>query len=251
MEYMTEYAIDLRELERRKSAFTRLLISFVAGGLISSADVLLALRWIAALGMIVVVVIVMVVRYAFVRFLRSYARMKYVLTPQWLERTRKSRQERFALQKLTSIHIKRTSKGTIREITMRFRDGQRVYVNALEQPEQFKDALLAYKEPAVVVTEWREPLDYDHPLFYIIFGGLVGVVLTTTLRLMTHVAANQILTINYLIALYVAAIGVYWMFTKPLANRYGDRLRRGDIVCGWVLVGIGIVLSIYTLQLGL
>jgi hypothetical protein len=101
----------------------------------------------------------------------------------------------------------------------------------------------------MVVSEFREPIDYDHPRFYIIFGGAVGVVTIMTIRLMAHFASNHIRAINFVIALYVVIMGLYWVFNKPLVNRYGDKFRRGDLMCGLVLVGGGALLSIYTFLL--
>ncbi len=249
MENMTEYTLSTQEIERRKHALTRLLISFALGGLVTSADMLFALGWVVAPGFIFFTIILVIAKQLFAKFSNDYAQMKLVLSPQWLERTGKTSRERLEIQAITAIRIKRTVTGSIREIMMKLRDGRRVYVNALQKFEQFKDELLIRCEEDTVVSEFREPIDYDHPRFYIIFGGVVGVVMTMTIRLMTSFASNYIRTINFAIAVYVVVMGLYWALSKPLVNRYGDKFRKGDLMCGWGLVAVGVLLSFYTFQL--
>jgi hypothetical protein len=218
MEHMTEYTLSTREIERRKRALTRLLISFVVGSIISSADILFTLGWVVAPGFVVLAGILVLARQLFEKFSNNYAQMKLLLSSQWLERTGKTSRERVELQAITAIRIKRTITGSIREIMMKLQDGRRVFVNALQKFEQFKDELLIRCDEDTVVSEFRELIDYDHPRFYIIFGGIVGVVTTMTIRLMTNLAFNHIQTINFVIAFYVVVMGLYWAFSKPLVK---------------------------------
>lgn len=249
MENLTEYTLSTREIERRTHAFTRLLLSFALGVILTSPDMLLALRWMAMPALILLTIILMLVRQVSMKFSHKYARMKLSLSSQGLERAETSAQEQFEFQDISAIQIKRTVTGAIREIMLKRHTGQRVYVNAVRDFEHFKDDLISRTRPDTVVHEFRERIDYDHPLFYIVLGGIVGVITTLALRLMTSLALHQIQTLNAGIALYVAAMGVYWLFSNPIVNRYGNKFRKSDLMWGWGLVGIAVLLGFYTLHL--
>jgi hypothetical protein len=98
----------------------------------------------------------------------------------------------------------------------------------------------------VNVSEFREPIDYDHPLFYIIFGFLVGFFTFYGIKLLSLVNTEILKWVQCGLVVFIVASGLFWMINRPL-SRYGIKKPVADRIFGIVLVMTGIALGIVTL----
>jgi hypothetical protein len=99
------------------------------------------------------------------------------------------------------------------------------------------------KLPAnVVIVEAREPIGYDHPLFYVVFGLVVGVAFALAVRAMATLNESGLKWATLSIACYSALLGVFVLLARPLTQRYGPKSRTGDLILGLVALVAGILL---------
>ena len=81
----------------------------------------------------------------------------------------------YLLIDVRAVRIKRRSTGTIREISLFLQNRKRLSINGFEDEfEQLKNALIHKFNPMISTCEVKEPMDFDHPLFYPIFGTLMS-----------------------------------------------------------------------------
>lgn len=224
-------------------AYTTLIASLLCGIAVSSVDYILSapavsLAFLAGLGLVLVLS-----RLALKRSFRNYARMELRLYDSHLDRFRGSTSEQFRLADVAWLKVVRTCRGSIREITARLGDGRRMSVNGVEDFEQFGAELRGRIPAGAAFIETREPIDYDHPLFYVVFGGLTGIVFTLVLRAMSTLGRGGLKWATLGIAAYSFALGIYVLIARPLAQRYGPQSRFGDVILGAVGLLAGIMLA--------
>ena len=165
--------------------------------------------------------------------------MKLNLTDRYLEKQGIKNTEIFLIQDIVRVHVKKTLKKSIREILLKMSNGNTTYINALHDAELFINDLLILCNAEVKLSESREPLDYDHPFFYVIFGILFGVVIISSIRVITGLN-DDFLRIFYLISIiYIFGVGVFWILKKPFAKRYGHRLLWVDYITGLLIACAG------------
>ncbi len=81
----------------------------------------------------------------------------------------------YLLIDVQAVRIKRRSTGTIREISLFLQNRKRLSINGFEDEfEQLKDTLIHNLDQSISIREVIEPMDFDHPLFYPIFGTLMS-----------------------------------------------------------------------------
>jgi len=241
------YTASTVELTRRLRAYTTLIVSLLVGVALSSIDYLIAAPaiWMACLGGLALLLVLS--RVALVRSMRGYAALQLRLDDTHIERVRGETVEKFALADITRLRIVRTSRKSLREITAATKNGQRLSMNGVEDFERFERDLRAKLPANVVVTEAREPLDYDHPLFYVVFGLITGVAFTLAVRAMATLSQSGMKWATFAIAGYSAILGAYVLLARPLSQRYGPKSRFGDLLLGLFALLAGILLAVRSL----
>jgi hypothetical protein len=240
------YTTSTAELTRRLRAYTTLIISVLAGIAFSSIDYLISAPaiWMACLGGLALLLVLS--RVALVRSLRNYALLELRLDGARIERVRGETVERFTLGEITRLRIVRTSRKTLREITAQMKNGGRLSMNGVEDFERLEQDLRSKLPANAAVTEVWEPVDYDHPLFYVVFGLITGVAFTLAIRAMATLSQNGMKWATLAIACYSAILGAYVLLARPLSQRYGRKSRFGDLLLGLFALLAGILLAVRT-----
>ncbi len=243
---MKSYAASNAELQRRLRAYTTLIVSLLAGIAISSIDYLIAAPAIWSIGLGGLALLLLLSRVALVRSLRNYTLLELRLDDTHIERARGGTVEKYALADIAGLRIVRTSRKSLREITARMRDGQRLSMNGVEEFERLEQDLRGKLPGNVTISEVREPIDYDHPLFYVVFGLVTGAAFTLAIRAMATLSEGGLKWATLAIACYAAILGIYVLLARPLSQRYGPRSRFGDFVLGLFSLIAGILLAART-----
>lgn len=113
--------------------------------------------------------------------------------------------------------------------------------------DELKEELTARLHKEARLTELKELIDFDHPLFYVVFGVGVGCAMTCLLRLAPTLNLDALRAMNLAISLFVCSTGVYWIFTKPAVATYGPQVVHADRVVGALLIVIGFLLGTHAL----
>ena len=234
-------------MDRRLRAYTAFIVSLLSGIALSSINYLFSAPaiWLACLAGLVLVLALS--RLGFVRSFENYSLLELRLSDSHIERTRGTASEKYPLADITGLRILRTSRKSIREITARFSNGRRFSMNGVEDFERLEQELRSRIPASAAVTEAREPIDYDHPLFYVVFGGLVGLTFTLAVRAMASLNENGLRWTTLGIACYSIVLGTFLLIARPIAQRYGPKSRFGDFVLGLFALLAGVVLVVRSL----
>lgn len=155
---------------------------------------------------------------------------------------------RYTVASITGMIVKRTVNGTIREIRFVTNLSGSFYINGLDEFESFFNCISAAVNKEVAVTTIREPIDFDHRMFYPILGAVVGVVSVLFLKTGLSLSTNSFAFLQIAIAAFSALFGIYWLISKPIVGRYGKKFLLTDIICGIAMVATGVYLLFYSVQ---
>jgi hypothetical protein len=194
---------------------------------LSSVDFLRSSPAVWLIGLAILAGCLLLSRFALVRSLRSYALLELRLDDTHIKRQRGETVERFVLAEVAQM-----------------RNGRRLSMNGVEDFERLEQDLRSRLPANVAVTEVREPIDYDHPLFYVIFGLITGVAFTLAVRAMATLSESGLKWATHAIAYYSALLGIYVLLARPLSQRYGPKSRTGDLVLGLFGLLAGILLAV-------
>jgi hypothetical protein len=241
------YTTSTAELARRLRAYTTLIVSLLAGIAFSSIDYLVAAPGTWLSGLAGLALALMYSRFVAKRTFRKYAHLELRLDDTHVARARGGTSETFAYADVVGLRVLRTSRGSLREITVRLTGGRRLSMNGVEDFERLEQDLRSRLPANVVVTQAREPIDYDHPLFYVVFGLITGVAFTLAVRAMATLSESGMKWATLAIACYSAILGIYVLLSRPLSQRYGPRSRLGDFLLGFAALGAAILLAFRSL----
>jgi hypothetical protein len=241
------YRASGAEMERRRRAYTTLVVSLFAGVAVSSLDYVHSAPAIASLFLAGLAFLLFLSWVVFLASFRRFADTLLLLDDSQLRRTRATSRETYRFEDIVGYRVKRTTRGSIREVTLRLRSGQRVGLNAVDDFERFEQELRPRVPANAARSEVREAIDFDHPLFYVIFGALTGLALTTTVRAMATLNKHGLRWAHLGIAGYAVILGVYFLLGRPIAQRYGPKSRVADLILGSLAVLAGILLAVRSL----
>ncbi|UMX48158.1 MAG: hypothetical protein L7H18_01275 [Candidatus Nealsonbacteria bacterium DGGOD1a] len=235
---MSEYVISKTEINRRKKAYATLSISLIVGQILASMILDFPITIVNYFYFIIAFFLLGVLSFRSLNFLLH---AKIVLSTQLLERINNKTIERFIIANIVRVKIKRTTKNTIREIYIWLRDGKSVFISAIENFEQFKDDLISKLDKNVAVKEIHEPIYFDHPLFYSILGLPISFIGIYLIKLITNFDYAKIGIVLLTFLVYLFAVGIYFIYAKPISKRYGEQTRIIDFLLGAFMVCSGIM----------
>jgi hypothetical protein len=238
----TIHRASLAELDRRRKAYTRLILCTTLGATIASADLLLDHPLQVGLALAALLVILLLTRVYFSRLFSRSGRVVWRFDGHELVRELDGTCDNYSLTQATGMRTKRTSDGRVRAIILDLAGGERLHINALESPDEFLDRIrvLAVPESAEV----REPIDYDNPWFYRVLGLAVGAALATVGRLAADLNDRSARVAYAVITVYMLAFGVYWLLSAPLAQSYGRSKHPWDVVVGCAMLVGGVAVGV-------
>lgn len=235
-------------MNRRKGAFQRLCGSlFIAICALSSREIAAnPAVAVPLLGLLAAVLLSLVASTNRVLDKQAFAEVR--LAGGQLERLFRDSSEEWRLADIRSVHIKRTARGPVREVRMGLSSRGFRYVNGLEQMEAFVDDLLS-SSGSVKVTESKEPIDFDNPLYYVFLGAALGVVATLLLRMIPLLGAEGAGLYELLIGCFTCVAGGAMLLSRPIMGRFGKASAAADVACGSAFIVIGMLIIVYSRSL--
>jgi len=243
----TAYAASTAELARRLRAYTTLIVSLLSGIALSATDYLFRAPGVWLAGLVGLGLVLALSRLGFARSFQNYSLLQIRLSDSHIERTRGPTSEKYPLADIMGLRVLRTTRKSIREITARLSNGRRFSMNGVEDFERLEQELRRSIPAGATVTETREPIDYDHPLFYVFFGGLMGAAFTLAVRGMASLSEGGLKWTTLGIAGYSFVLGAYVLIARPISQRYGPKSRFGDLLLGLFALLAGILLAVRSL----
>ena len=234
------FIISKKELNRRKKAFTMLLLSFLAGIVLFSTILVFP---ISPIGYISVIMVFLVLCIATFQFLSSLSQMKICITDEEIERVRGDIIEKYLLSEIESLKIKRRTNGVIREIYIVFHNHKHLYINAFEDEfENLKNMVISKLNKNAIMKEFYEPLDFDHLLFYPILGLLISFISILGFK---YILALDYFGIRILILFfftYIFSLAIYFLLKKPISTRSGENQIIIDYIFGFVMIMMSLLI---------
>lgn len=237
-----EYQTCPKEVTRRERSFTRLIIFFGVGLAISSFDLIIIDPFVSLITALVITTLLLISRILTFNSLKKISQIKYILHEKKLERINNKLKEEYLLDNVLMIRVKRTKNNIIRELKIVFKSGEIIYINGLHDFEKFLRSLLEKCNKEVEEKEVKEPIDYDDPMFYVIFGFLLGVATTIFVRTIVLLSAISNRNIFIVFMIYNIILSSYIMISRPLAKSYGKKFKKSDYVLGVLILLFNIVI---------
>jgi hypothetical protein len=176
------------------------------------------------------------------RFLNLLMIMKIRLSDLEIERLRGNKSERYLLSEVETIKIKRRSNGDIREIYIFFRNHKHLYISAFEQDFDYIAGILADKvDKGTLICEKREPINFDHLLFYPILGLIISFCFICFLKGIIHIDYNVFKYYEFVISTLACLMAVFFACWKPIARRSGKK----NVAIDYIIAVAMFILSIY------
>ena len=182
---LIEYNISLKEIKRRKKAFTKLIIGIWLGLIISVYDFIISNILLSAIFILAFSIFLFISRLLTVKSLNHFSHIRFLVNDKSIKRKTKKSEERYLFKEITKLSIKRTSKGYIREIKVVFKKRSSIFINGLNDFEAFKEKLIGHCSKNIKIKEIKELIDFNHPLFYWFFVFIAGSISTIFIRLMS------------------------------------------------------------------
>jgi ABC-type multidrug transport system fused ATPase/permease subunit len=220
---MKEYITSIDEMTRRKKAFISLEISMFLSIIIFSFNIVTLYPVLSILTLGILVVLMIMFRFFTNRILNKQSHIKVRIFDNEIEKVFINSSEKHLLSNIQSVRIKRTSKGLIREIKFNIIGSNPLFINGLEDFEDFNNDLFR-KTPNIEIIKFKEPIDLDHLLFYPILGTIIGTVTSIVLNLLTLINEATLKYLRFSLACFIILFGIYFILKKPVKGRYGDKI---------------------------
>ena len=127
---------------------------------------------------------------------------------------------KYLIKNIIKIKIKRTTQNTIREIYLYFNDGNKLFINGLDNFEKFGNKLLKKISKNATIINTREPMDFDNIFFYPILGLILSFSTIYFLKSITEFNYQTTQIILYISVIYIVLISLYFIISKPISKRY-------------------------------
>ena len=239
-----QFIVSLSEMDRRRRAYTTLIISIFAGVTFSIIDVTVAYPAISIAALAGFALLLAVSLMYFNRLFRKTTEAVVLLDNEYLQRTSAASIKRCRLDTIVRLWIKRTVKGTIRVVEATMIDKRRIIVNGLQEFEAFRAALEQRVRKDVALIEFRELIDFDHPLYYVFFGLFTGASSALFIRFLTMLDFHTLKRIQMGIIGFVSATGIFWLINRPF-SRYGVHKPIADYLFGASVLAAGAAIAAY------
>ena len=242
---LIEYSISLKEIERRKKAFTTLIVGIWLGFIASVSDFIISNILQSAFFIFAFSIFLYISRVLTVKSLNYFSQIRFLVNDELIKRETKKSEEIYLFKDITKLSIKRTSKGYIREIKVLLKDGNSIFVNGLNDFEPFKEKLIDNCSKSIKIKKINELIDFDHPLFYLFFGIIAGSISPIFIRLIVALNSSNLEIIYLIVLFYNLTISLFIILTKPISRRFGKTTQVADYILGILIFLIDLFLYFY------
>jgi hypothetical protein len=241
---INEYLVSKTEISRRKRAYISLISSIVIGVTLGAVKVIAENPFLFSVGITMLSGLLALSAVFPFKILNKYLKTKVYIKGVYLIREAGNENEKIEIEKIKSIHIKWTTRKTIREIKFSVEGDKILFLNGLENFEQFRIELLK-KVAKNIVKEYCEPMDFDHPFFYIFLGLFLGFTATWAVRIMLFIGPKAFNVISVLTMLFITVLGIYFILNKPIYGRFRGKTGVADYISGVFFIVSGIYIFLF------
>ena len=240
-----KYEISNAEIKRRKLAYLSLSISLVIGTFLSS--IIYQVSTPIILYVFLSMALMLIGAFSFY-FFRKVSVLEIILSLNSLQRKSGQCLEDYPLAEIEKVQIKWTSHNSIREIYIWMNDNKSIFLTGLKNFRKFRDELLSKLNKQVVINEWREPINFDHLLFYPILGLIISNLGILAFKNLINLNSHQAKLLMWLFLGYLFIFGLYFIFTTPIAKRSGNKTKFQDYILGILMMIAGIFMLLNVLN---
>ncbi len=242
-----EFNISKNEITRRKKAFATLLSSMIVGLFFGS--ILLSYP-ISIYGYLIVIAAFFPLIIITFIFFNSISRLKIYISDEGIKKVNDKLSESFLFSDIKNIKVKRRTNGIIREIYIFFKNQKGLVITAFEEDfEKIKNLIISKVNNSTSIKEIKEPIDFDHPLFYSLLGLPISFTGILFIKVVTTLDYFKLKYILFALSTYVFAIGLYFIIKKPMSVRIGRKQAIADYIFGLIIAFGGVF--IFLIGLGL
>jgi hypothetical protein len=240
----SEYYVSKTEISRRKRAYISLISSIAIGVTLGTANLIAGNPLFFSAGITILSGLLALSAVFPFKILNKYLKTKVYIKGVYLIREAGKESEKFEIENIKSIHIKWTTRKTIREIKFSLEGDRTLFLNGLDNFEQFRAELLK-KAAKNTVKEYYEPMDFDHPFFYVFLGLFLGFTATWAARIMLFIGPKAVNVISVLTMLFITVLGIYFILNKPMYGRFRGKTRVADYISGAFFIIAGIYIFLF------
>lgn len=233
------YTTSISEITRRKKAFIALLVSLFVSMEIFIIDFTLKYPIIILIiSTVIILLFLLVVNKLFKTFkyqlkMHLYFNGNLILCYYNNEKVLKA-------EDIQGIRVKRTSYGAIREIMVRTKNGD-ISINGMNDFEELYNDLILFLNKETSIIYFKEKINFDHPMFYPIFGVITSAFFIGLLRLL-FLFKDNIYIFQIIVSLFVISLSIHWIIKKPLSRSYGDKSKKKDYIISLILFLSGLII---------
>ena len=240
-----QYHISEIEISRREKAFTSMILSLFVFSNLFYIDLIFTHFPTSVIFSIGVGIVLYSTRLMTFKFLKSFARIKVVLTATSLIREFEEHVISCDFKDIKLIKIKRTSRGFIREIKIIADASTDVHINGLYEFDRFEQQLLSKLDQSTTIRRITEAVDYDHPLFYPVFGMLVSIASVYSIRIVSGLDTQNVIVFLYSILLVNLIASIFIFVYKPFTKTFGNKRIHLDYLIGTIIILADVLLYLY------
>jgi len=239
---LIEYNISLKEIDRRKKAFTTLIISIWFGLIISAFDFIISNILLSVIFLLTFAIFLYISRVLTIKSLNYFSQIRFLVNDESIERKTKKSEEIYLFKDITKLSIKRTSKGYIREVGVLLKDGNSIFINGLNDFESFREKLINNCSKSIKIKKINEPIDFDHPFYYLFFGFIVSSISTMFIRLIAGLNSSNLEIIYLTLLFYNLIVSLFIILAKPISRRFGKTTQITDYILGILIFVTDVIL---------
>lgn len=237
---MQEFTISQEEIDRRIKAFSNLGICLFLG-LVLSSLIFWLWNYFTILLFLLVFIIFLFSRILLGNFFKKLSQKRITLYDDNLEIIIQKSHEKIDLDTIKELIIVKTTRNKIREIRI-ISKNETIVLDGLANFHRFEEELIKKCNQDIKTRVINEPIDYDHPLFYILLGLMIGFLSLLFIKLTNNLDDAKLQLVLILIITFVFLMSGYFIIGKPLYKRYGGKSAIIDIIIGLIFLVCNLVL---------
>jgi hypothetical protein len=224
-----KYNISKIEINRRKKAFTSLIVSLLIFGILFSIDFIIKNIAISIIIIISVTIMLYLSRILTFKFFYNLLKTKVLIVDDYILRTFQKGEVKCFFKNIKYIKIKKTSKGYNREIKIISNSNTDIAINGLDKFQEFEQELIKNIDNKKI-KYLKEPIDFDHLLFYPIFGMILSFIFIFGIKFLSKLDYQNIKLFYYTVFSINLFISLYIFFSKPLSKTFEKKKVNLDYV---------------------
>lgn len=234
------YTISKKEINRRITAYTTLILSFFISSIIFSFNYISQYFNIFLYIALVVIILLFLSRIVVVKYFNSLLKTDVGLTSDYIRKNK----TKYLIKNIKKIIIKKTTKGYTRETKLKFNNNTSTYINnSVDNIDELMVELQKYLPKKVIIKTIREPLNYDHPTFYFLLGILLSFISIKSMKFLFNTNEDYMKLTSYSISFFAIMIGIYFIAYKPIYKRDEKKGQIADYIWGgFYIIGATVIL---------